>query len=76
MLTEVNEYTNYEYREQIKKLILENNYQSLYFDEKYAEMRKPEYREFYEKETVSSRVKMRLKQYFNPLYRLYRRIKY
>lgn len=76
MLQEVNEYTNCVYKDQIEKLIAKNNYLALYFDEKYAEMRKPEYREFYEKETVGFRIKMRLKQYCNPLYRLYRKIKY
>ena len=76
MLREVNEYTNGLYVDQIEKLILKNNYLSLYFDEKYEEMRKPEYRELYEKETRGFRIKMRLKQYLKPLYRIYREIKY
>ena len=76
MLLEVNEYTNGLYRAQIENLILKNNYLSLYFSEKYAEMRKQEYRELYEQETWQFRIKMRLKQYLKPLYRIYRKIKY
>jgi len=76
MLREVNEYTKYAHKEQIEELIRYNDYKSLYFDEKYAEMRNPEYRELYRKESVPSRIKMRLKQYFAPLYHVYRRIKY
>lgn len=76
MLLEVNEYTKYVHNRQIEKLILENNYMELYYDEKYADMRKPEYRELYEKESLQSRIKMRLKQYFKPIYRIYRKIKY
>lgn len=76
MLREVNEYTNYTYNDQIKGLVLENDYQELYFDEKYSEMRKPEYRELYAKEPFTAKVKMRLKQHFGFLYKLYRKIKY
>lgn len=76
MLRQVNEYTNFAYNAQIKDLVLYNDYKELYFDEKYTQMRQPEFRVLYEQESVSARVKMRLKQYFAPLYHLYRRIKY
>ena len=76
MLQEVNEYTNFAYCELIEQLTLENNYMALYCEEKYSEMRKPEYKELYRKESLASRVKMRLKQHLAPLYHAYRRIKY
>lgn len=76
MLREVDEYTNLVHHQQIEDLIHYNNYQALYFDERYSDMRKPEYRDLYRKETAVSRVKMRLKQYFKPIYHVYRKIKY
>lgn len=76
MLREVNEYTDHVYNRQIEDLILKNEYKELYFDEKYREMREPKYRELYRKETMASRIKMRLKQHFAPLYHLYRKRKY
>ena len=76
ILRQVNEYTNFTYKEQIEGLILENEYKELYFDEKYSEMRAPKYQKLYQKESLTARVKMRLKQCFGPLYHVYRRIKY
>lgn len=76
MLKLVDEYTGFAYREQIAGLVLYNDYKALYFEEKYAEMRKPEFRRLYSQESLSSRVKMRLKQYFAPLYHQYRKRKY
>lgn len=76
MLEQVNEYTNYAHREQIEDLIFYNNYKALFFEENYSEMRKPEYRTLYRQEKRTNRVKMRLKQYFAPLYHLYRKLKY
>lgn len=76
MLRQVNEYTNYTYDQQLRDLILYNNYKSLYFDEKYKEMRKPEYRELYRQESTASRMKMWLKQHFASLYHMYRKLKY
>lgn len=76
MLREVNEYTNFVHNQQIEELIHYNRYMELYFDERYSEMRKPEYSDLYQKETWASRIKMRLKQYFNPMYHLYRKLKY
>lgn len=76
LLNEIHDYTEGAYGQQIEELILRNNYLALYFDEKYREMRKPEYAELYRQEPLEKRVKMRLKQYFLPLYHLYRNIKY
>lgn len=76
MLQELNRDTNYVYQEVIEAKILENNYKALYFDEKYKEMRAPEFQELYRQESLASRFKMRLKQYFAPLYHVYRKIKY
>lgn len=76
MLRELNENTNYAFQEVIEEKILENNYHALYFGEKYSEMRAPEYRELYRKESMTKRVKMQLKQYFAPIYHLYRKLKY
>ena len=75
-LKEINEYTNFEYNDLIMELILENDYAALYYDEKYSEMRKPIYRELYQKESLTNKIKMILKQVFAPLYHLYHRIKY
>lgn len=76
MLQAVNDYTNHAYDQQIRELVCYNNYKALYFDEKYSEMRAPEYRELYRRESRASKIKMRLKQYFAPLYHVYRRLKY
>lgn len=76
MLRQVNEYTDFAYQDQIEDLILYNDYKELYFDEKYSEMRKPQYRALYQKESMASRCKMRMKQHLGPVYHLYRRIKY
>ena len=76
MLQGVNEYTNFAYRELIEERILENNYHALRYSGNYSEMRKPEYRSLYRRESLASRFKMRLKQYFTPLYHVYRKLKY
>lgn len=76
MLAQVNEYTDFAYSEQIKELIRHNTYKSLYFSEKYDEMRAPEYRELYRQESLANRFKMRLKQHLAPLYHVYRKLKY
>lgn len=75
-LREIDEYTNHAYGEQIEDLILYNDYKELYFDEKYSEMRQPKYRKLYQQESMSDKIKMRLKHHFSGLYHLYRRIKY
>ena len=76
LLRQVNEYTNFVYDGQIKELITYNTYKVLFFEEKYSDMRKPEYQHLYRKESLSTRIKMRLKQYFAQLYHLYRKQKY
>lgn len=76
MLKQVDEYTGFIYTEQIRELIHYNNYKALYFEEKYSELRSPEYRSLYQQESFASRFRMYLKQYFPPLYHLYRNLKY
>ena len=76
MLQSVNDYTDHAYDRQIRELVCYNNYKALYFDEKYSEMRAPEYRELYSRESRTSKIKMWLKQYLAPLYHVYRRLKY
>ena len=76
MLKQVDEYTGFVYTERIGELIHYNNYKVLYFEEKYSELRSPEYLSLYKKESFANRFRMRLKQYFPPLYHLYRKLKY
>ncbi len=73
MLESVNEYTEGKYQEILQELVLENRYLSLYFDEKYDELRKEPFRKIYKKHSFSYRMKTYIKQYCHGIYHYYRK---
>lgn len=76
MLREVDRYTEGRYTQMLEKLILENEYMALFYNESYAQMRKPPYDKFYRAESLKFRVKTYLKQYLSPAYHFYRKLAY
>lgn len=76
LLEAVNKYSSYKYNDEISKLILKNKYLILYFNEDYAALRTPPYREIYLTMGKLYRVKTYIKQYFKNLYHFYRRLTY
>lgn len=76
MLEEINDYTDRKYDAEIEKVVVRHRYMELYFDEKYSQLRKPPYRDLYLTEPVSYRLKTYLKQFANPVYHAFRKIKY
>lgn len=76
MLEEVNTYTQGEYETVIRPIILRNEYEALYYDEHYSQLRKPPYRSLYLAKPLSYRTKTYLKQFAKPFYHIYRRLKY
>lgn len=76
MLEEVNTYTQGEYEAVIRPIILRNEYEALYYDEHYGQLRKPPYRSLYLAQPLSHRTKTYLKQFAKPFYHIYRKYKY
>lgn len=76
VLEAVNEYSAYKYNDEILKLILKYKYLILYFNEDYAALRTPPYREIYLTMGRPYRVKTYIKQYFKNVYHFYRRLTY
>lgn len=76
MLKEVDKYSNYKYTAEIKKVILNHKFKELYFDGKYKELRRGDYRTIYKMQSKSYRLKTYVKQYFGRLYDIYRKQKY
>lgn len=76
LLTEVDEYTDYQYHEKLQEYIGYWDYQIHYNEEDYKALRKNPYRKIYMSQSRAYRMKTYLRQYFPKLYQLYRNLKY
>lgn len=76
MLRKVDSYYGFKYSKLISEIILFHEYGALEGRFEFAELRKEPYRGIYLQKPLNYRIKNYIKQWFKPLYFIYRRIKY
>lgn len=76
LLEAIKPYADKKYEENIKKEMLFCEYQSHYYKGNYNALKKEPYKEIYKNQSTGYKLKIFLKQFLNPLYKIYRKKKY